>query len=186
MTLIDDQHLIAQARDNPQAFAALYDRHVDRIYGYAYRLLQDDALAQDTTAVTFEKALRHLQHYEWQGKSFAAWLYRIAHNEAMSQHRKRKWLAPWPHWQGRTENRSTETAVLTAERHHQLHHALAQLSLTDRSVLTLRFFEELPTDDIAAILNCSKDTVYLRLHRALKRLQQHLIVNNQLSVFSNR
>ncbi|KAA3659718.1 MAG: RNA polymerase subunit sigma-70, partial [Chloroflexi bacterium] len=83
----DDEALVKQAQTDPNAFGALYDRYVDRIYAYAYRQVQEAALAQDVTAVTFEKALRHIRKYRWQGKSFCAWLYRIARNEAMSHHR---------------------------------------------------------------------------------------------------
>ena len=59
----DDLALVKEAQHNPQAFGAIYDRYVDRIYAYALRLVQDEALAQDITAVTFEKALRHIPSY---------------------------------------------------------------------------------------------------------------------------
>ncbi len=168
-----DDALIQQAQTDTAAFAALYDRYADRIYGYAYRLTQDDALAQDVTAVAFEKALQNLHQYQPQS-SVAAWLYRIAHNSAMSLHRRRKWLAPWQNWLGKTELRATETAVLAQERRQQLHHALRQLSVADRAVITLRFFEELSGSETAEILGCSPANVHVRLHRALKRLQAQL------------
>lgn len=173
----NDQSLAAQAQTDSQAFAALYDRYVDRIYAYAYRKTQDAALAQDVTAVTFEKALRHIRRYEWQGTSFAAWLYRIAHNEAMSAHRRRKWLTLW-HRPAASEGRGPETAVLHNEIRHErarrLHQAIATLSQRDQDVLTLRFFEELSSAEVAEVLGCSTDNVYVRLHRALKRLAQAL------------
>ncbi|GIK55769.1 MAG: hypothetical protein HND44_03030 [Chloroflexi bacterium] len=70
--LDNDQTLIEQAKHDPQAFARLYDRYVDRIYRYAYRQTGDEALAQDVTAVTFERALRHIQRYQWRGQSVLA------------------------------------------------------------------------------------------------------------------
>lgn len=66
----DDEAPVALAQTDPEAFAALYDRYGDRIYAYAYRHVQDAVPAQDVTAVTFEKALRHIRKYRWQGKSF--------------------------------------------------------------------------------------------------------------------
>ncbi|MCA9971404.1 MAG: RNA polymerase sigma factor, partial [Anaerolineales bacterium] len=98
--MLDDDTLMQQAPHRPEAFGALYDRYVDRIHAYAYRLTQDEALAQDVTAATFEKALTAVRRSAWRGGSVAAWLFRIAHNEAMSQHRRRKWLAPWRAWRG--------------------------------------------------------------------------------------
>ena len=182
----DDKALVAQAQTDPQAFAALYDRYVDRIYAYAYRQVQDATSAQDVTAVTFEKALRHIRKYRWQGKSFAAWLYRIARNEAMSHHRRQRRLLPWQsvetHANGASSKQDiethalseVETAVFRNQRRRQLHHALAKLSAKDRDILSLRFFEALNSEEVAEVLNCSPNNVYVRLHRALKRLQKQL------------
>ncbi len=171
--LDNDQQLIEQARHDPAAFGALYDRYVDRIYAYAVRLLQDEGAAQDVTAVTFEKALRHIRGYEWRGVSFAPWLYRIARNEAMSRLRRQKWLSP-RQWLGSTELRYTETAVQNRQTYAAIYAALARLRPQDRDVIVLRYLEELGSEDVAAILACSTDAVYVRLHRALARLRAEL------------
>jgi RNA polymerase sigma factor (sigma-70 family) len=105
--------------------------------------------------------------------SFSAWLYRIAHNELMSYYRRQKFLSPLK-WLGQTEGRGTETAVAQREQYSQLRQALHQLSAKDRDIIYLRYFEELASEEVAAILGCSTQNVYLRLHRALKRLQQQL------------
>ena len=174
----DDEALVKQAQTDPQAFAALYDRYVDRIYAYAYRQVQEATLAQDVTAVTFEKALRHIRKYRWQGKSFCAWLYRIARNEAMNHHRQQQHTLSWQtvetHTNGNSQTREMETAVVTNQHRQQLHQALAQLSTKDREILSLRFFEGLNSEEVAEVLHCSPNNVYVRLHRALKRLQKQL------------
>lgn len=175
--MIDDQLLVSDAQANPQAFAALYDRYVDRIYTYVYRQMKDEALTQDVVSTTFEKALRNIGKFEWQGKSVVAWLYRIARNEVAQYYRRQRFITPWKQWhenRATTETRITETAVATHERKTQLHQAINRLSKKDRDILTLRFFDELNSDEIAQILGCSVDNVYVRLHRALKRLRQHL------------
>lgn len=174
MPNFDDQVLVEQAQSDPQAFGALYDRYVNRIYGYAYRQTHDEALAQDVTAVTFEKALRHIRKYQWQGKSFVAWLYRIARNEIIQQHRKQKFLAPWRKNGQVTEGRLVEESVQSHERRQQLHAALAQLKTKDREIISLRYFEGLSGEETAVILGCSPANAHVRLHRALKRLRQQL------------
>ena len=171
--LDNDKILIEQVQSNPILFGKLYDEYVDRIYRYAYRQLLDEAMAQDVTAVTFEKALRHIQAYEWQGKSILAWLYRIARNEAISQQRKRKWLTPWKR-NITTEIRFTETAVLHDQRRQEIQHALQQLPAKDREIIHLSYFEELSGAEVAEVLNCSTNNAYVRLHRALKKLQTEL------------
>lgn len=178
MQNLDEVEIVRRAKADPQAFGVLYDRYVDRIYVYAQRLVQDGELAQDITAVTFEKALRHIRTYQWQGKSFAAWLYRIARNEAMSHHRKSwRWL-PWhsaeTYQNGHHQQREMETAVSTHQTHQTLHQALAKLSPKDREIVSLRYFDSFSNDEIAEIVGCSTSNVYVRLHRALKRLQKQI------------
>ena len=175
MPEINEQHLVEQAQSEVQAFAALYDHYVTRIFKYVYRQVWDEAVAEDVTAVTFEKALHHIRRYEVQGSSFGAWLYRIAHNELMSHYRRQKFLLPLK-WLGWTEDRGTETAVAQREQQNYLHAALAQLSAKDRDIISLRYFEELSSEEVAEILGCSRQNVYLRLHRALGRLRQQLEV----------
>ena len=171
--LDNEERLVEQARNEPQAFAVLYDHYVARIFKYVYRQVLDEAVAQDVTAVTFEKALRHIRRYEVQSSSFGAWLYRIAHNELMSHFRRQRFLAPLQ-WLGWSEGRGAETAVAQREQQSQLHTALAQLSAKDRDIIHLRYFEELSSEEVAQILDCSLQNVYLRLHRALARLRQQL------------
>ena len=171
--LDNDQLLIEQAQQDPVVFGKVYDLYVERIFKYVYRQVLDEALAQDVTAVTFEKALRHIQSYEWQGKSVLAWLYRIARNEAISQQRKRKWLTPWKRTIT-TEMRYTETAVLHGQRREEIYLALSRLSAKDREIIHLRYFEELSGDEVAEVLDCSTNNAYVRLHRALKKLQTEL------------
>jgi RNA polymerase sigma-70 factor (ECF subfamily) len=164
--LDNDQQLIEQARQDPAAFGALYDQYVDRIFAYTARLMQDEAAAQDVTAVTFENALKQIRQRGWQGDSFIAWLYRIARNEAMSRLRRQKWLSP-SQWFGSTELRVTETAVQTRQTHHAIHRALARLRPQDRDIIVLRYLEELSSEDVAKILACSPDNVYVRLQTAV-------------------
>lgn len=168
----DEQALIGQAQRDPQAFAALYDRYVDRIYVFVYRRTHDEASAQDVTSVTFEKALRHLGRFRWQGVSFGAWLYRIARNEIAQHHRRQRFtfsLSDWHALEG-----ATGTAAPTHEAHADLQAAFSRLSDNDQELLTLRFYEDLSSAEVAAVLGCSTPNVYLRLHRALGRLRHHL------------
>ncbi len=143
MTELDEQQLIAQAQHDPQAFGALYDRYLDRIYGFVYSQTHDEALAAEITSATFEHALRHLRRYQWRGHGFGAWLYRIAHNELLQHYRRERFFQPLRQfWAADTD---IERDVYVAEQYQVLHQALAQLSQRDREVVILRFFEGFST-----------------------------------------
>ncbi len=184
-TYLDEAALVERAKHDPAAFGVLYDRYVDRIYGYAYRQTRDAAQAQDVTAATFEKALRHIRHFRKGEMGLAPWLYRIARNEVIQHYRHDNRLRPLlPDGEddgaGRgmdaqeRQARPIESAILSAERDRNLRDALERLAEADREILVLRFLEQLPTEEVAQILDCSRDNVYVRLHRALGRLRSQL------------
>ena len=168
-----ESRLVEEAKSNPQAFGLLYERYVERIYNYIFYRTGNQQEAEDLTAKVFHKALDHIGRYDNRGVPFSAWLYRIARNEALSRLRRQKWLSPQS-WFGATEMRVTETAVQTRQTRQSIHHALARLRPQDRDIIVLRYLEELPSDQVAEILDCSTQNVYVRLHRALERLRTEL------------
>lgn len=168
----DDEQLILQAKQDPPAFGALYDKYSYRIYRYIYRQVSDETLANDITSITFEKAMRGLPGYEWQNKSFCAWLYRIARNEIIRDSYKRRLLAPFRFLkETSTEKRSLELYIQRHEQYQEIQQALNKLSDKDRELISLRFFEELSAKEVGEVLNMSTTNVYVSLHRALKRLK---------------
>jgi RNA polymerase sigma-70 factor (ECF subfamily) len=69
---------------------------------------------------------------------------------------------------------NVEASVQTSEQRDAVQAAFAHLSEGDQELLTLRFFEELSSAEVAEVLGCSVQNVYLRLHRALGRLRKQL------------
>ena len=168
----DERALINQAKRDPKAFGALYRRYVNQIYAYACRRTGSESLAQDITATTFEAAIRNLGEYEYQGSSFLAWLYTLARNKIADHYRRERWLVPIKKLQGSYE--SPEMKILAEDQKAMIQVALSHLKQKDQDILILRFYDELSSAEVADILGISKDNVYLRLHRALKRLHHAL------------
>lgn len=165
MDSLDDLTLIQRAPCDPTAFGELYNRYIDRVYAYAYRRLDDRAMAEDVTAATFEKALKNIGRFRWQGVGVAAWLYRIAHNECVNVYRQNKRL---------TDLADDLPTIEAAIEDDDLRHALNQLTEADWRVLELRFLEDLPSATVAEMLGCTVNALYVRLHRSLARLRQAL------------
>ena len=90
MTDIDhDAELVARAQADPEAFGALYERYVKKIYNYLYYRTGNTHDAEDLTERVFQKAMMNLHRYTSRGLLFSAWLYRIAHNLLANWHRDR-------------------------------------------------------------------------------------------------
>lgn len=171
----DESKLIENAKCDVAAFGALYDRHVDRIFGYAWRETGDEALAQDVTAATFEYALQHIGRYEQRGVPFSAWLYRIARSEIAGHYRKRKWLQPWrPQLERISVDPQLEQKLQAQFALRRVHDGVAKLSQRDQEIIRLHFFEQLTHAEIGAVLQCSTRNVAVRLHRAIGRLQREV------------
>jgi RNA polymerase sigma-70 factor, ECF subfamily len=190
-TYPEEAGLVEKAKKDPAAFGALYDRYVERIYRYAYRETRHEASAQDITAITFEKALRNINKFRWREIGFAPWLYRIARNEIAQHYRRDGRLIQLSSESenepsmslmtgSKVDHRPIESSILSKEQNRGLHDALGRLSRDDREVLSLRFLEQLPTDDVAEVLNCSRNTLYVRLHRALGRLRKLLEADGEV------
>ena len=85
-----DSALIARTREEPEAFGLLYERYVDRIYNYIYYRTGNRDDAEDLTARTFFRAMKHIRRYVDRGAPYSAYLYRIAHNVVANWHRDNK------------------------------------------------------------------------------------------------
>lgn len=168
----DDSSLASAAQEDPQAFAALYDRYMRRLYAYALRQTGSQPIAQDVTSATFEKALRHLRRKGWQSGSFLAWLYCIARNETIHQYRKSSRLVDLPEHAASVGDQ--EAALDANQEKLQLRKALSRLPARDQEVLNLRFLEGLSSAEAAEVLGCSLQNLYLQVHRALQKLRKEL------------
>jgi len=170
----EEHLLVEQARRDPQAFALLYERYVDRIYTYMYYRVQSKETAEDLTAATFEKALEAIPRYEVGGAPFEAWLYRIAHNivanwyRAMS-HRK---SVPLEEVQSlHQESHLPEDEVLAAEMKDELLRLIRHMPSEWQEVLILRFAEGKRHAEIGRILGKSETAVKSIYYRTLKSLR---------------
>lgn len=166
----DDRLLVQRAKENPHAFMHLWEKYVDQIGAYIQRETGDPDLTDDLTSATFEKAFKNLASYQDQGVPFTAWLYRIARNEMNMYWRKNNRLQPLV---GRFVSPiNVEQMVHTSTLHQDVVVAMDRLSVRDKDVLRLHFFEGMSHTEMAEILDCSTRNVAVRLHRALSRLRK--------------
>jgi RNA polymerase sigma-70 factor (ECF subfamily) len=178
-----ERRLIERAQRNPDEFQHLFNKYFDQIFNYALRRTGDAQLADDVAATTFFKAFDQIKKFKWRGISFSAWLYRIATNEISQLYRKSKRMLPLTSTAVTSivDDRSSDTALLEAEElvatndtFKQILRALMKLNMKYQTALTLRYFEEKPIKEIAAILDISENTVKTHIRRGLMQLRELL------------
>ncbi|MBI4787570.1 MAG: sigma-70 family RNA polymerase sigma factor [Chloroflexi bacterium] len=168
MNLAEERKLLARAQAGPDGFGDLFDAHYERIYAYAYRRVGSRPAAEDIAACTFEDALRGIQRVRWRGRPIIAWLYRIASRRVADYYRQAKEDAPL---EAELVGAADDGALEQAERQAAVRAGLGKLNPTDREIIQLAYFDECETAEIAALLNCTANVVYVRLHRALRKLR---------------
>ncbi|HKO33927.1 MAG TPA: RNA polymerase sigma factor [Candidatus Limnocylindria bacterium] len=175
----DDPDLpaVLAAQADGAAFATLYRRYLDRVYGYAFYQLGDHHDAEDVTERIFLAALRALPDFRDQGSTFRAWLFRIAHNTIANAHRSRarRRTEPLPDdFQRAAPNADPAGQVALADELREIRRVVAEMPDDRRQVILLRFVDDLSTAEIAEVLDRSPGAVRVLLHRSLRDLAARL------------
>jgi RNA polymerase sigma-70 factor, ECF subfamily len=151
------------------SFAATAEEHLDDVYAYLVYLTRDRSLAEDLTADTFEKALKHWRRFDPARGSTRTWLCQIARTTALD----------WFRAEERRHRREERAAVpdrldagFVDGLSPELESALRELSAGEREVIALRILLELDGDETARVLGISPTAVSTRLSRALTKLEE--------------
>lgn len=159
--------MLAARGNDTEAVGTLFSRHHAAVYAYCARVALDPAAAADLAQETFLRVFRYRSGFG--GVGFSAWLYRIARNvcydHLRSVQRREATEAVW------SRERPAGPAG-DPERRALLEAGLGCLSAEDREVISLVRFQDLPYDEVAAVLDCTPTAARVRFHRALKRLRR--------------
>ncbi|MEQ8363346.1 MAG: sigma-70 family RNA polymerase sigma factor [Cyclobacteriaceae bacterium] len=168
-----EELIITKAKNNPEAFAALYEKYFDRIYYYLYRQTDDEELAGDLCSQTFVNVLNNIKRYELRGVPFSAWLYKIASNEVKKHYRKSKGKKVFSIEEVRIKELIEESdEVWDEDQINKLIDFMKDLPEDMLQVLELRFYEERDFKEIAYILDITESGAKMRTYRALDKLRK--------------
>jgi RNA polymerase sigma-70 factor (ECF subfamily) len=140
--------------------------------------LRDSEDAHDVLQNTFIKSYEYIQSFD-ADKSFSAWIYRIAHNEAINFLKKKKAI-PFSLFEIDTllpmaiDAQDIETESERAQTKAQIDTVLTSLPPKQREILVLYFYEDFSYKEIADILHIPISLVGVRLKRAKESLQKIL------------
>lgn len=183
---LSDEALVAQTLIERSAFAVIVDRYESKLTRYIRRLgVYNHEDRQDILQDIFIKVYRNLNGFD-RRLSFSSWIYRIAHNETITWHRKQK-VRPEGHLVADTEEiflyvadeqQSSEQLVDTKIDAKLLRHSLALLESKYQDPIILRFFEYKEYDEISDILKIPIGTVGTLISRGKKKLEHILKTKN--------
>jgi RNA polymerase sigma-70 factor (ECF subfamily) len=167
---LSDEKLVVYVREkDKEAYSEVVRRYGDKLWRYVQYMIRDGDLAVEIVQRAMVKGYENLNSFDVRRK-FSSWIYRIAHNETISEMRGRKKILYWPLdadlW-GVFESReqSPEDKLDDKLMKEWLDSCMADLSEKYRAVLVLYYLEEKTYEEISEILRISMGTVGTRLSR---------------------
>ncbi len=156
------------------AFRYLVEQYKNVLYGTAYLMTSNRALAEEQVQEAFLLAWRGIRRFQ-RGRPFKPWLMRILVNSVLAERRRRSVAtAPLDELARDAKAVELEDLVEVQEDRKKVRRALAGLSQEHRQVLVLRYFADMTVPQVAHSLKVREGTVKSRLYRALGHLRTQL------------
>ena len=152
----------------------IYQEALPRIYNFFRYRVGDDALAEDLTATTFEKAWRARARYRRDLAAFSTWLFTIARNVAADQLRQQRDHVSLDALRDQPTADNLETLIEQQDEFARLAALLARLPLRERELIALKYGADLTNRAIAGVMGLSESNVGTILHRITRELRAQL------------
>jgi RNA polymerase sigma-70 factor (ECF subfamily) len=181
MALTDsaDALLLRQFRDPPtkeQAFTAIIKKYQERLYWHIRRMVVDHDDANDVLQNMFIRVWNGLENFKEESQLYT-WLYRIATNESLTFIEGQKKRAS-------VSLSDVETGLsnkVTADKHFdpnrlewKLQVAIQQLPDKQRTVFLLRYYDEMPYEEMSRVLETSEGALKASYHHAVKKIEDYI------------
>ncbi len=171
-----------QRKQDPEAFAKLYDLYVRRIYSFVFFKVANKEEAEDITSEVFLKAWRYINEKK-EIESFSGLLYKLARNSVIDLYRTKSSQKKTVSTDEILESEMEDVEVYVENFEKQIGDkievekiitALQKLKQEYRELVTLRYVDELQISEIAEITGKGQVAIRVTLHRGLKKLKEIL------------
>jgi RNA polymerase sigma-70 factor, ECF subfamily len=170
----DEELLDRLAANDETAFRCLVERHIDRAFGIALRLLGSRADAEDVVQDTMLKVWTHRGQWEHGRAKFSTWLYRVVTNRCIDLHRRPRTdnvdAVPEP----ADVKPDAFSAMQRDEVAKLLETAMQRLPEQQRVAVILSYHENMSNGDIAEVMNTTVSAVESLLKRGRQQLREIL------------
>ncbi len=175
----DDKELLfqfKQAATKERAFTAIIKKYQEKLYWHVRRLVVDHDDANDVLQNMFIKVWNGLENFREDSQLYT-WLYRIATNEGLSfleQQKRRSTVSLSDVESGLSNKVKADTHFDANKLEWKLQVAIQQLPEKQRIVFNLRYFDELPYQEMSRILDTSEGALKASYHHAAKKIEEFI------------
>jgi RNA polymerase sigma-70 factor (ECF subfamily) len=177
---LDDKELLFQFKNEATrepAFTRIIKKYQEKLYWHIRRMVVEHEDANDVLQNMFIKVWKNLDNFREDSQLYT-WLYRIATNESLSfleQQKKRSSVSL-------SDEESHLTNKLQADKHFdgnklewKLQLAIQQLPEKQRAVFNLRYFDEMPYEEMSRVLETSEGALKASYHHAVKKIEDYIL-----------
>jgi RNA polymerase sigma factor (sigma-70 family) len=177
---VDDHIILTSFRDEntrETAFTQLVRKYQEKLYWHIRRMVMEHEDTNDILQNVFIKVWKNLDSFKEQSNLYT-WLYRIATNETLTfidQKKKRSSLSLSDDASG-LDNRLVAQKGFDANKiEWKLQQAIQTLPEKQRVVFNLRYYDEMPYEEMAQILDTSVGALKASYHHAVKKVEAFMI-----------
>lgn len=165
--------MLKDDKDRKLFFEKMVSEHSSKLYAHIRTIVLDHDDADDVLQETLIKAWKSLDSFRGDA-AMGTWLYRIATNEALQQLRRERWKRLFR--RGRFDESEAPKDMLnnSLQAGLVLDEALKLLSLQQRKVFGMRYFNEATYAEIALVLEIAEGTVKATYHQSMKKIEVYL------------
>lgn len=174
-----DTELLVQFR-NPitkeKAFTSIIKKYQEKLYWHVRRMVIDHEDANDVLQNVFLRVWNGLENFREDSQLYT-WLYRIATNECLTyiEQQKKRSAVPLDESEGGLSNKIKADSHFDAKRlEWKLQLAIQQLPEKQRIVFNLRYYDEMPYEEMSRVLETSEGALKASYHHAVKKIEDYI------------
>jgi RNA polymerase sigma factor (sigma-70 family) len=178
----DDKELLLMFNDpatKEQAFTSIVKKYQEKLYWHIRRLVINHDDANDVLQNMFVKVWKGLQNFREDSQLYT-WLYRIATNESLTfldQQKKRSSVSLGDVENGLSNRLKADTNFDSSRLEWKLQLGIQQLPEKQRIVFNLRYYDEMPYEEMSKILDTSTGALKASYHHAAKKIEEYILNN---------
>lgn len=176
----DDLELLQEFKDpatKERAFTAIIKKYQEKLYWHIRRMVVDHEDANDVLQNMFIKVWKGLENFREDSQLYT-WLYRIATNESLTfitQQKKRSSVSLSDVENGLSNKLKSDSNFDANKLEWKLQLGIQQLPEKQRIVFNLRYYDEMPYEQMSKVLETSEGALKASYHHAAKKIEDFIL-----------
>ena len=179
-SFLEDKELLLQFNDpatKERGFTAIIKKYQEKLYWHIRRMVVEHEDANDILQNMFIKVWKGLENFREDSQLYT-WMYRIATNECLTfieQQKKRKTISLSNEETGLSNQLKAEKNFDINKAEWKLQMAMQQLPEKQKAVFNLRYYDEMPYDEMSRVLETSEGALKASYHHAVKKIEDYIL-----------